>query len=140
MISDIQTAYGSGRRFDPGGVRQGSFRACRSYQFSKVCETLSTAMPCLWHGLRMGETGEPRTGGGKQRTGRSRALADIMPVVGCAAFRRFGFVQSSVVSRWPAFVGDRYAALFAHDSIRFPCGERDGGTLPLVVAGAVGPL
>src|SRR3546814_16802530 len=78
---------------------------CRSYQFSKVCETFSTAMPCLWHGLRMGETGEPRTGGGKQRTGRSRAMADIMPVVGRAAFRRFGFVQSSVVSRWTENVG-----------------------------------
>src|SRR3546814_18175692 len=87
MIADIQTAEGSGRRFDPGGVRQGSFRACRSYKFSKVCETFSTAMPCLWHGLRMGETGEPRTGGGKQRTGRSRAMADLMTVVGRAAFQ-----------------------------------------------------
>src|SRR3546814_8664093 len=92
-------------------------------------------MPCLWHGLRMGETGEPRTGGGKQRTGRSRAMADIMPVVGRAAFRRFGFVQSSVVSRWPEIVGDRYAEVSAPDSIRFPSGERDGGTLTLVVEG-----
>src|SRR3546814_4369595 len=88
----------------------------------------------------MGETGEPRTGGGKQRTGRSRAMADIMPVVGRAAFRRFGFVQSSVVSRWPEIVGDRYAEVSAPDSICFPSGERDGGTLTLVVEGAFAPL
>ncbi|API57941.1 hypothetical protein BSL82_00350 [Tardibacter chloracetimidivorans] len=88
----------------------------------------------------MGETGEPRTGGGKQRTGRSRAMADIMPVVGRAAFRRFGFVQSSVVSRWPEIVGDRYSEVSAPDSIRFPSGERDGGTLTLVVEGAFAPL
>src|SRR3546814_15153902 len=97
-------------------------------------------MPCLGHELRMGETGEPRTGGGKQRTGRSRAMADIMPVVGRAAFRRFGFVQGSVVSRWPEIVGDRYAEVSAPDSIRFPSGERDGGPLPLVAKAASAPL
>src|SRR3546814_3731248 len=61
-------------------------------------------------------------------------------LVGRAAFRRFGFVQSSVVSRWPEIVGDRYAEVSAPDSIRFPSGERDGGTLTLVVEGAFPPL
>lgn len=79
-------------------------------------------------------------GGGKGRTGKSRAMADIMPVIGRAAFRRFGFVQSSVVSRWPEIVGDRYAEVSAPDSIRFPQGERDGGTLTLLVEGAFAPL
>src|SRR3546814_10702199 len=120
MIADIQTAEGSGRRFDPGGVRQGSFRACRSYQFSKVCETFSTAMPCLWHGLRMGETGEPRTGGGKQRTGRSRAMADIMPVVGRAAFRRFGLRSEEPTSELQSLMRISYAVfcLKTHNTIK----------------------
>src|SRR3546814_3830567 len=43
-------------------------------------------------------------------------------------------------SRWPEIVGDRYAEVSAPDSIRFPSGERDGGTLTLVVEGAFASL
>ena len=70
------------------------------------------------------------------RSRRARAVCDMLPSVGGAAFRRFGFVQSSVVSRWREIVGDRYAAVSAPESIRFPPGKRSAGVLTLVVEGA----
>lgn len=70
------------------------------------------------------------------RGGRARAVSELVPDVGRAAFRRFGFVQSAVVSRWSEIVGPRYATVSAPESIRFPAGARSGGTLNLVVRGA----
>lgn len=70
------------------------------------------------------------------RGGRARAVSELVPDIGRAAFRRFGFVQSAVVSRWGEIVGPRYATVSAPESIRFPHGARSGGTLNLVVRGA----
>jgi hypothetical protein len=72
----------------------------------------------------------------RPRGGRARAVSEIVPDVGRVAFRRFGFVQSSVVSRWPEIVGAKYATISAPESIRFPPGKRADGVLTLVVAGA----
>jgi hypothetical protein len=74
------------------------------------------------------------------RARRTRAMADLLPTAGGAAFRRFGFGQSSIVSRWPEIVGARYAAVSAPESIRFPVGRKTGGTLTLVVEGAHAPM
>ena len=71
---------------------------------------------------------------------RARAVADLIPDVGRASFRRFGFVQSSIVSRWREIVGERYAAVSAPESIRFPPGKRSEGVLHLVVEGAHAPM
>ncbi|HTU10181.1 MAG TPA: DciA family protein [Allosphingosinicella sp.] len=75
-----------------------------------------------------------------QRARRTRAVAELLPEVGGAAFRRFGFVQSSIVSRWKEIVGARYAAVSAPESIRFPVGKKSGGTLTLIVEGAHAPM
>lgn len=75
-----------------------------------------------------------------QRSMRPRAVADLIPDIGRAAFRRFGFVQSSVVSRWPDIVGERYACVSSPESIRFPPGKRSNGVLSLVVEGAHAPM
>lgn len=72
----------------------------------------------------------------RPRGGRARQLSEIVPVIGGAAFRRFGFVQSSVVSRWPEIVGPRYAEVSSPESIRFPPGKRADGVLTLAVDGA----
>src|SRR3990167_1369659 len=53
----------------------------------------------------------------------ARQIADLMPAIGRTAFRRFGFVQSSVVTRWPEIVGERHARHCMPESIRFPPGE-----------------
>jgi hypothetical protein len=74
------------------------------------------------------------------RAMRARAVSDMLPEIGGAAFRRFGFVQSSVVSRWKEIVGDRYAGVSSPESIRFPPGRRSNGVLTLVVEGAHAPM
>ena len=76
----------------------------------------------------------------RPRGGRAKSVAEMLPDVGRAAFRRFGFVQSSVVSRWGEIVGERYAGVSAPESIRFPQGKRSDGVLTLTVAGAHAPM
>lgn len=76
----------------------------------------------------------------KPRGGRARSVAEMLPDVGRASFRKFGFVQHSVVSRWGEIVGQRYAGVSAPESIRFPQGQRANGTLTLTVAGAHAPM
>ena len=75
-----------------------------------------------------------------QRSNRSRAVSELLPDVGRAAFRKFGFVQHSVVSRWSEIVGERYARVSAPESIRFPQGKRSEGVLSLVIPGAHAPM
>jgi len=76
----------------------------------------------------------------RPRGGQARAIADLMPEIGRTAFRRFGFVQSSVVTRWPEIVGPHHAKICAPESIRFAPGEKCGGNLQLVVVPAHAPL
>jgi len=76
----------------------------------------------------------------RMRGGQARQISDLMPEVGRTAFRRFGFVQSSVVSRWPEIVGTRHARVCSPESIRFPPGEKSDGILQLVVVPAHSPM
>jgi hypothetical protein len=90
----------------------------------------------------MAKSGRKAESGAKavQRSLRSRAVSELLPDIGGAAFRRFGFVQSSVVSRWREIVGDRYAGISAPESIRFPPGRRSDGLLTVLVEGAHAPV
>ena len=91
---------------------------------------------------------KPKASGGKAvgkayerpRGGPAKPIADLMPQIGRQAFRRFGFVQSSVVTRWPEIVGERHAQVCMPESIRFPPGEKSEGILQLVVLPAHAPL
>lgn len=74
------------------------------------------------------------------RANRSRAVAELLPAIGGAAFRRFGFVQSSLVSRWPEIVGERWAGVSAPESLRFPPGQKADGVLSVTVKGAHAPM
>ena len=76
----------------------------------------------------------------RPRGGGAKPISDLMPQIGRSAFRRFGFVQSSVVSRWPEIVGEAHARTCTPEMIRFPPGEKAGGTLHLVVLPAHAPL
>ena len=85
--------------------------------------------------------GTSRTKGeAPQRSNRARAVSDMLPQVGGPAFRRFGFVQSSIVSRWREIVGERYAGVSSPESIRFPPGKRSDGVLTLICEGAHAPM
>jgi hypothetical protein len=74
------------------------------------------------------------------RSCRPRAAGELIGVAGDQSFRRFGFVQSSIVSRWAEIVGERYAKVSSPESIRFPTGRKAGGVLTLLVDGAHAPL
>jgi hypothetical protein len=76
----------------------------------------------------------------RPRGGPAKPVAELVPQIGRAAFRRFGFVQSSVVTRWPEIVGERHARVCSPESIRFPPGEKSSGILQLVVLPAHAPL
>ena len=74
------------------------------------------------------------------RSCRPRSAGELVGGIGGPSFRRFGFVQSSIVSRWAEIVGERYAKVSSPESIRFPAGKKGGGVLTLLVDGAHAPL
>jgi hypothetical protein len=76
----------------------------------------------------------------KPRAGYARAVSDMLPEIGGQAFRRFGFVQSSIVSRWHEIVGEHYAKVSTPESIRFPVGRKSDGVLTLSVDGGHAPM
>jgi hypothetical protein len=76
----------------------------------------------------------------RPRIGGPRAIADLMPAIGQAAFRKFGFVQSSIVTRWADIVGKNYSDISCPESIRFPVGKKAGGTLQLTVMSGHAPM
>lgn len=78
--------------------------------------------------------------GDSERSCRPRAAGELIGAVGGQSFRRFGFVQSAIVSRWGEIVGERYARVSSPESIRFPAGRKSGGALTLLVEGAHAPL
>lgn len=76
----------------------------------------------------------------RPRGGEARRVADLVPEVGGTAFRKFGFIQTSVVSRWAEIVGPRLAKVTQPVLIRFPTGSKAGGTLHLSICGAHAPM
>lgn len=72
----------------------------------------------------------------RPRGGRARSVAELVPAAGEAAFRRFGFVQSAIVTRWAEIAGPRYAQAATPEGIRFPPGRRSNGVLLLVAPAA----
>jgi len=74
------------------------------------------------------------------RQNRARAVSELLPAIHGAAFKRFGFVQSALVTRWPEIVGARWAAASNPESLRFPPGKKADGVLTLVVRGAHAPM
>ena len=74
------------------------------------------------------------------RRGHARAAGDLVADIAVVSFKRFGFVQGAVVSRWSEIVGERYANVSTPESVRFPQGKKSGGTLSLTVVGAHAPL
>src|SRR3954447_3280878 len=74
------------------------------------------------------------------RSCRPRSAGVLVGEVGGQSFRRFGFIQSSIVSRWAEIVGERYARVSLPESLRFPAGRKSSGALILLVEGAHAPL
>lgn len=75
-----------------------------------------------------------------ERSRRARPVADLVPSIGGQAFKRFGFTQSAIVERWEEVVGAQYARHSRPESLAFPRGKKDGGTLKIAVTGALAPM
>ena len=84
--------------------------------------------------------GSARAAGVPERVRRTRPVGDLVGDIAGTTFKRFGFVQGAVVSRWAEIVGERYARVSIPESVRFPHGKKSGGTLTLTVVGAHAPL
>ena len=90
--------------------------------------------------VQMAKSPRPESGNDNERVGYARSCGDLVSDVTGMAFKRFGFIQGAVVSRWAEIVGERYARVSTPESIRFPSGKKSGGTLTLSVEGAHAPL
>jgi hypothetical protein len=90
--------------------------------------------------IEMSKSPRPESKEDAPRRGHARACGDLVSDIAGTSFKRFGFVQGAVVSRWPEIVGERYAKVSTPESIRFPAGKKSGGTLTLTVEGAHAPL
>jgi hypothetical protein len=87
-------------------------------------------------GQKPGHSAPARRMAERPRGGEARAIADLVQSVGDTSFRKFGFVQSAIVTRWPEIVGRRLARVTTPESLRFPRGKKADGTLHIAVAGA----
>ncbi len=76
----------------------------------------------------------------RPRSCRARSAGELVGDIGGQSFKRFGFIQSSIVSRWSEIVGQRYAKVSCPESIKFPAGKRSAGVLTLTVEGAHAPV
>lgn len=79
----------------------------------------------------MGEN-EPDSGT-SNRTCRATALAGLVTKATRSAFRRRGMADGTILRDWPAIVGPELARRCVPEMVRYPKGERDGGTLHLRV-------
>ncbi|MEI8147344.1 MAG: DUF721 domain-containing protein, partial [Alphaproteobacteria bacterium] len=95
--------------------------------------------PPLWHESAMARKPE-NAAPPPQRSGRARAVADLVPAIGGQAFRKFGFTQSVLVERWEEVVGAQYARHSRPESLSFPRGEKANGNLKVAVTGALAPM
>jgi len=90
--------------------------------------------------LAMAKSLRPESANESPRRGHARSCGDLVADIAGTSFKRFGFMQGAVISRWAEIVGERYARVSTPESIRFPAGKKAGGTLTLAVEGAHAPL
>lgn len=76
----------------------------------------------------------------KARGGRARPIADLVGEVGGQAFKRFGFTHSALNDRWGEIVGSQFARHSRPMRLKFPKGQKDGGTLAIAATGALAPM
>ena len=70
-----------------------------------------------------------------RRANGVREIGALLPDVGGVAFRRFGFSRTALLGQWREIVGPVYCRWSVPESIRFPRGEKTGGTLTVRVEG-----
>lgn len=77
----------------------------------------------------------PAVGTASARRNGVRDVGSLLPDVGGMAFRRFGFVQGALLSRWREVVGPVYARWSIPESLKFARGQTTDGVLTIRVEG-----
>ncbi|WP_017667146.1 DUF721 domain-containing protein [Sandarakinorhabdus sp. AAP62] len=82
----------------------------------------------------------PKSPKERVRGGRAKPIAELVGEVGGQAFKRFGFNHSALNDRWAEIVGATYARHCQPTRLKFPRGQKDGGTLTIAATGALAPM
>lgn len=72
----------------------------------------------------------------RTRPRKPRSLADAIRKVTSPIFRKRGFVEQEMLTRWPVIVGEVVAQNSQPERVSFPREGREGGTLFLKASGA----
>lgn len=75
----------------------------------------------------------------RKGTYRTKPIAEVVKRASDRAFRRYGFSQREIVSRWPNIVGSALADCSLPERLTFPRDENRGGTLYIRVQGSMAP-
>ncbi|WP_417623296.1 DUF721 domain-containing protein [Paremcibacter congregatus] len=70
---------------------------------------------------------------------KPKTLAEAVQGVSNRAFRRFGFSQREIISRWPEIVGAALADCSLPERLTFPQDDKRGGTLYIRIQGSMAP-
>lgn len=73
----------------------------------------------------------------EKRSGKTRALAALIPNVARKAVGKRGFVDARILNDWPQIVGEDLSRHAHPDRLRYPPGRRDSGVLTIR---AMGPM
>lgn len=73
----------------------------------------------------------------KRHSGGPRPLAASLGSVSKRALGRRGFAEAGLITNWDSIVGPELAAACRPERLSFPPGEREGGTLRVLVAGGI---
>ncbi len=65
----------------------------------------------------------------RDRSGRLRPVAALLPKLTKKALGKHGFSSAGLIERWDSIVGADLAGLCRPEKLSFPVGKRDGGTL-----------
>jgi hypothetical protein len=79
------------------------------------------------------KTYRKKSGNVEWTRGGVKKLGRLLPKEAKAAFKKFGFSQTRIISQWKNVVGVDMAAASQPMKMRFPRGQRDGGTLDIMV-------
>ncbi len=75
----------------------------------------------------------------RKNTNRMRPVSEAVKSASNRAFRRYGFSQREIVSRWPDIVGSALADCSLPERLTFPRNEKQGGSLYIRVQGSMAP-
>ncbi len=75
----------------------------------------------------------------RKSTYKAKPIAEVVKNASDRAFRRYGFSQRELISRWPDIVGPALADCSLPERLTFPHSQKRGGSLYIRVQGSMAP-